>query len=45
MIGPGVTPDVTWEAAAPGPYNGDLDRQLVGTRQALVGSDPLCRPV
>ena len=45
VIGPGVTPDVTWEAAAPGLYNRDLDRQLAGAQQALVGSDPLCRPV
>jgi hypothetical protein len=45
VIGPGVTPDVAWEAAAPGVYDSDLDRQLSGTQQAVVGSDPLCRPV
>ncbi|MEP6893237.1 MAG: hypothetical protein ABI927_05600 [Gaiellaceae bacterium] len=45
VIGPGVTPDVMWEGDAPGVYNGDLDRQLAGTQEAVVGSDPLCRPV
>ena len=45
VIGPGVTPDVTWEGAAPGPYNHDLQQQLAGTQLTLVGSDPLCRPV
>jgi hypothetical protein len=45
VIGPGVTPDVTWEGAAPGPYNSDLDRQLAGVQLTLVGSDPLCHPV
>ena len=45
VIGPGVTPDVAWQGAALGPYNGDLDRQLAGTQEALVGADPLCRPV
>ena len=45
VIGPGATPDVAWEGAALGPYNGDLDRQLAGVQAAIVGSDPLCRPV
>lgn len=45
VIGPGVTPDVTWQGTAPGPYDVALDRQLADAERRLVGSDPLCRPV
>ncbi len=44
-IGPGVTPDVTWEGAALGPYDATLDRRLADVLRTTVGSDPLCRPV
>jgi hypothetical protein len=44
-IGPGVTPDVTWEGAAPGPYDAVADRQLADVLRATMGADPLCRPV
>lgn len=44
-IGPGVTPDVTWEGAAPGAYDEALDRQLVDAQRALYGADRLCKPV
>lgn len=44
-IGPGVTPDVTWEGAAPATYEEALDRQLVEAQRALYGSDRLCKPV
>jgi hypothetical protein len=40
--GPGVAPDVTWEGAAPGPYDADLDRAA----NALIAgmNDRTCRP-
>jgi hypothetical protein len=44
-IGPGVTPDVMWEGAAPGPYDAALDRQLAEVLRQTVGNDPLCRAV
>jgi len=42
IIGPGVTPDVYWEAAAPGPYNRDLD-VLANEAISALGS-ALCKP-
>ena len=45
VIGPGVTPDVTWEGTAPGAYDSVVDRQMADVQRALVGTDPLCRPV
>jgi hypothetical protein len=44
-IGPGVTPDVVWEGAAPGAYDAALDRQLTEQQRALYGADKLCKPV
>jgi hypothetical protein len=44
-IGPGVTPDVMWEAPALGPYDATLDRQLADVLRATVGGDRLCHPV
>ena len=44
-VGPGVTPDVAWEAAAPSAYDPELDRQLVDLQRAVYGADTLCRPV
>ena len=44
-IGPGVLPDVMWQAAALGPYDAALDRQLADVMRQTVGNDPLCRPV
>ena len=44
VIGPGVTPDVTWEGNAPGPYDRTLDLQLAQAQRSLIGSDPLCKP-
>lgn len=41
-IGPGVTPDVTWEGASPGLYNRQLD-QAANERIAQLGSS-LCKP-
>jgi hypothetical protein len=44
-IGPGVTPDVMWQGAGLGAYDAALDRQLADVQLAMVGDDPLCRPV
>ena len=42
VIGPGVTPDVTWEGPAPGAYNRQSDAQANNAIRAL--NDPLCKP-
>ena len=39
--GPGVAPDVMWQAAAPGPYNADADHELNDMLRAL--NDPKCK--
>jgi hypothetical protein len=44
-IGPGVTPDVTWEGAALGSYDPTLDRQLADVLRSTLSGDPLCRPL
>lgn len=43
IIGPGVTPLVTWEGDAPGDYDPDADRQLADAIRAL--GDAQCKPV
>jgi hypothetical protein len=42
IIGPGVTPDIYWEAAAPGPYDPEL-HALANEAVVALGSS-LCRP-
>ena len=42
VIGPGVTPDVTWEGLAPGPYDASLDAQANDEIRAL--DDRQCKP-
>jgi hypothetical protein len=42
IIGPGVTPDIFWESAAPGPYNRDLD--LVANNEIRALGSSLCKP-
>ena len=42
VIGPGVTPDVFWEAEAPGPYDRELDATANEEIRAL--GDPSCKP-
>jgi hypothetical protein len=42
VIGPGVTPDVFWEAEAPGPYDRELDAAANQEIRAL--GDPNCKP-
>jgi hypothetical protein len=44
-IGPGVLPDVMWQAAALGPYDPATSRQLADVLRQVVGNDPLCHPV
>ena len=44
IIGPGVTPDVYWEAAAPAAYDPAADLAANGDMLALLGGDPHCRP-
>ncbi|HVM16861.1 MAG TPA: hypothetical protein VM290_04725 [Gaiellaceae bacterium] len=42
IIGPGVTPDVYWEAPAPGPYSRELD--LVANEAIAALGSGLCKP-
>jgi hypothetical protein len=42
IIGPGVTPDVYWEAEAPGAYNRELD--VVANDEIRALGDTLCKP-
>ena len=41
VIGPGVTPDVTWEGASPGPYDKSVD--LIANDDIAQLGDTLCR--
>ena len=41
VIGPGVTPDVSWQGAAPGPYNRELDAQANDLIRGM--NDRLCK--
>ena len=45
IIGPGVTPDVMWQAQSPGAYDESLDRQLADVQRETYASDGLCKPV
>ncbi|MGE5691767.1 MAG: hypothetical protein ACM33B_14525 [Pseudomonadota bacterium] len=42
VIGPGVTPDVTWQGAAPGPYDRNADAQANALIRALGTNQ--CKP-
>jgi hypothetical protein len=42
-IGPGVTPDIMWQGAAPGPYDRAADEHANAEQRASY-SDRLCRP-
>jgi hypothetical protein len=44
IIGPGVTPDVYWEADAPGEYNRELDLAANAEQKELAGDSKYCRP-
>ena len=45
IIGPGVLPDIYWEAAAPGPYDRTRDLAANDHQREVLSGDPLCRPV
>lgn len=45
VIGPGVTPDVTWEGTSLGAYNRELDLELHDLQRSLYAGDSLCKPV
>jgi hypothetical protein len=42
VIGPGVTPDVSWEGAAPGPYNAPADE--IANEKIAGLHDKICQP-
>ena len=42
VIGPGVTPDVTWEGVAPGPYDAARDEAANADQRSVLGNDPRC---
>jgi hypothetical protein len=44
VIGPGVTPDVYWEGAAPGTYDPTRDKDADGLQRQLLGRDAACPP-
>ena len=43
VIGPGVTPDVTWEGAAPGAYDATRDETANAEQRKLLGADARCK--
>jgi hypothetical protein len=44
VIGPGVTPDVSWEGNAPGPYDPAKATTQVSVQRSLMARDPSCTP-
>jgi hypothetical protein len=45
IIGPGVTPDIYWEAAALGAYDRDFDLRQHQAQKEFLAGDPLCHAV
>jgi len=43
VIGPGVTPDVMWQGAAPGSYDAGRDAEANAAQRALFAGDRLCK--
>jgi hypothetical protein len=43
VIGPGVTPDVMWQGAAPGSYDAARDAEANVAQRALFAGDRLCK--
>jgi hypothetical protein len=43
VIGPGVTPDVTWEGPAPATYDAVVDGKANDDQRGLLGNDRLCK--
>jgi hypothetical protein len=45
IIGPGVLPDIYWEADALGAYDRAFDLQMHETQKQFLAGDPLCKAV
>ena len=45
IIGPGVTPDIYWEADALGAYDKEFDLQQHAAQKDFLAGDPLCKAV
>jgi hypothetical protein len=45
IIGPGVLPDIYWEADALGAYDKAFDLQMHEAQKSFLAGDPLCRAV
>jgi hypothetical protein len=45
VIGPGVLPDIYWEADALGAYDKAFDLQMHETQKQFLAGDPLCKAV
>ena len=45
IIGPGVTPDISWEAAALGGYDQQFDLQMHAIQKEFLAGDGLCHAV
>ena len=45
VLGPGVTPIVSWEGPALGAYDAALDAQLRETQREVYAGDALCKPL
>ena len=45
IIGPGVLPDIYWEAAALGTYDRAFDLQMHEVQKQFLAGDPLCKAV
>jgi hypothetical protein len=43
VIGPGVTPDVTWDSAAPGPFNAAIERDANAEQRRLFAGSTACK--
>jgi hypothetical protein len=43
VIGPGVSPDVSWEGKAPGGYSAGRDAGANAEQRSLFAGDPLCK--
>lgn len=43
VIGPGVTPDVSWQGPAPGPYDRARDAAANEEQRKVLGPDPRCK--
>jgi hypothetical protein len=45
IIGPGVTPDIYWEADSLGTYDKDFDLEQHALQKEFLAGDPLCKAV